>query len=65
MRSAPLIHITALKLSLNNSPGQWNAYVEGGKTKLERNIRLAEVPDELREDVKNHVITVFKLRRRR
>ena len=44
------------------SLGQWNAWVEGGKTKDERNKRLNEVPEGMKESVKSHVITVFKLR---
>lgn len=45
--------------------GQYNAYVEAGRTKEERNKRLSEVPEDIRESVKNHVITVFKIRARK
>lgn len=43
------------------SLGQWNAYVEDGKTKEERNNRPNEVPEELKAIVKSHVIMAFKL----
>lgn len=42
--------------------GQWNAYVEAGKTVETRRERLAEVPEELRDSVADHVKTVFKLK---
>jgi len=42
--------------------GVWAAYVEKGKTKEERNLRLNATPAHMKEQVKNHVITCFKLR---
>lgn len=45
--------------------GQWNAYVEAGKTDEARRSRLAEVPKLMRDSVKGHVNTVFKLRKKR
>lgn len=45
------------------SQGQWNAYVAAGKTKEERNRRLSEVPEPVRQQVKNHVMTVFSINR--
>jgi len=45
------------------SLGMWSAYVEKGQTKEERNLRLNAVPERMKEQVKNHVVTVFKLRK--
>jgi hypothetical protein len=42
--------------------GNWNAYVPAGKDKEERLARLAEVPEEMREQVREHTRTVFKIR---
>ena len=42
----------------------WNAYVESGATREERNKRLAEVPEAWREVVKRHVACEFKIRTR-
>lgn len=42
--------------------GQWNAYVAAGKTAEARLSRLAEVPELMRDSVKDHVNTVYKLR---
>ena len=39
-----------------------NAYVERGDTREERAARLATVPDNLREAVKNHVQTYFQIK---
>lgn len=44
------------------SLGQWSAYVESGATLQERRARLAEVPEPLRDSVKDHLVTVFALR---
>jgi len=46
-----------------HSQGLWNAYVELGFDNAERKRRLAQVPEVLREKVKQHVITVFKLKK--
>lgn len=43
---------------------QWNAYVEAGKTRDERRERLAEVPEDIRESVEDHVRTVFLLKKK-
>lgn len=43
--------------------GTWNAYVAMGESKEERKARLAEVPEEIREDVEKHVRAVFSLRK--
>lgn len=43
--------------------GQWNGYVASGKDKAERSKRLAEVPEELREEVKRHVMTMFSIKK--
>ena len=42
--------------------GQWQAYVEAGRSREERNERLAEVPEDMRERVREHVRDVFRLR---
>lgn len=42
--------------------GMLNAYVERGETREERAARLATVPDNLREAVKNHVQTYFQIK---
>ncbi len=44
------------------SLGMWQAYVEKGRSKEERNLRLSAVPQELKEAVRNHVETVFRLK---
>lgn len=49
---------------MNKSLGQHNAYVEAGKDKAERNRRLLEAPEEMRAQVKSHVETVFKLKKK-
>lgn len=43
---------------MERTQGQWNAYVEAGKTREERGARLEEVPEEMRAAVINHVETV-------
>ena len=43
--------------------GQWQAHITQLKTKEERVKALILVPDEMREAVRNHVITVFALRK--
>ena len=40
----------------------WNAYVEAGDTREERAARLATVPDNLRQAVKNHVQAYFLIK---
>lgn len=40
----------------------WNAYVETGRSRAERAKRLAEVPDNLREEVEAHVRCAFAIR---
>ena len=42
---------------------QWNAYVEAGESKDERRKRLDETPDEYKDAVKRHVLTVFAIRK--
>jgi len=42
--------------------GQWNAYVEAGRSRDERAKRLAEVPADMTELVREHVRDAFKLR---
>lgn len=46
------------------SLNSWNAYVESGVDRQERNKRLAEVPEAWREVVKRHVACEFKIRSR-
>ena len=48
---------------MNRVLGQWNYYVESGRTQGERRERLNEVPAELRQQVESHVRTVFKIKR--
>jgi len=48
----------------DDSAPVWQAYVEAGATKDERNARLAEAPEHLRQRVMKHVITAFVHRRR-
>ena len=48
----------------NENLGMWNVWVTEGPTKDERNARLLMAPEHLQEDIKKHVITVFKLRTR-
>jgi len=45
------------------SPGEWKGYVVSGKSREDRRARLAEVPDEHKQAVINHVETVFAIRR--
>ena len=45
--------------------GRWNAYVESGKDKEERNRRLQEAPEKHRDNIIKHVTLVFKLRGRK
>lgn len=47
------------KMTPERCGGEWNAYVESGKTREERAARLAEVPEHLRASVESHVRTVF------
>lgn len=42
--------------------GQWNAHVEQGSSIVERRARLAEVPEHLRDSVKDHLATVWALK---
>jgi len=42
---------------------QWNAYVAGGETREIRRARLAEVPEEWREEVRRHVETYYAVQR--
>ena len=44
------------------SVATWNAYVEAGDTREERAARLATVPDNLRQAVKNHVQAYFRIK---
>ena len=46
----------------NENLGEWNVFVCEGKTKDDRKARLLMAPERLQDDIKNHVITVFKLR---
>jgi hypothetical protein len=46
----------------DRSLGQWNGYVEQGATLTERRARLAEVPEHLQGQVKDHLVTVFALK---
>jgi len=48
-----------------HSQGLWNAYVELGIDREERNRRLAECPEDLRAAVKDHVKMAFSLRKKR
>ena len=41
----------------------WNAYVEAGKDRADRQARLAEVPEQWRLGVEQHVQIVFAIRR--
>jgi len=43
--------------------GQWQSHIAQLKTKEERVKALRLVPDGMREAVRNHVITVFALRK--
>jgi hypothetical protein len=49
-------------MATQKSQGYYNAWVTLGKDKEERLARLAQVPEEWREDVRHHVRTVFKIR---
>ncbi len=46
----------------NNCMGEWNAYVAAGETREIRQHRLSETPENIRSDVKRHVITVFRMK---
>jgi len=48
---------------MRQSLGEYNAWVEAGKTREERASRLAEVPDDMRDQVRRHVETVFAIRK--
>ena len=41
--------------------GNWNAYVEAGEVAEDRRTRLLEVPENIRAEVRAHVVTVFEL----
>ena len=41
----------------------WNAYVEAGKDRADRQARLAEVPEQWRLGVEQHVQIVFAIRK--
>ena len=43
-------------------PSQWNAWVEAGQSIAECRDRLAQVPEEWRESVRDHMRTVYMLR---
>ena len=40
----------------------WKGYVVSGKTRGQRRERLAEVPENLRDEVKRHVETFFAIK---
>lgn len=42
--------------------GQWNAWVESGDTLQERRARLAQVPEDMREQVKSHLTLCWHLK---
>lgn len=46
----------------NENLGQWNVFVCEGRTKDDRKARLLMAPERLQDNIKKHVITVFKLR---
>lgn len=48
---------------IRTTAGQWNAYVEAGRTREQRAERLLEVPAALRPGVERHVYTCFARRR--
>lgn len=52
----------AQKLHDSAALGEWNALVVKGETKEIRRERLSNAPVHLQEQIKLHVITVFKLK---
>lgn len=46
----------------NWTTGNYNAWVEAGKTRGERKRRLEQVPEQWRKDVESHVQVVFAIR---
>ncbi|MBK1719202.1 hypothetical protein [Thiocystis violacea] len=46
----------------DRSLGQWNAWVEQGETLQERRARLAQVPDDMRDQVKSHLTLSWHLK---
>lgn len=54
--------INSLSIERQRTMGEFNAYVERGKSKEERNLRLNAVPSHMKAQVRNHVETVFKLK---
>jgi len=52
----------SLPAHLREIPGCWNAYVEAGHDRAERQRRLEEVPECFRASVESHVRLVFALR---
>lgn len=45
--------------------GVWNAYVEAGTDKDDRNARLAEAPEHLRRAIRQHVNTAWQHQQKR
>ena len=43
---------------------QWNCYVLAGKDREDRVARLSEVPAAMRDSVRNHVLTVYNLKKK-
>jgi len=56
--------MTPVKRPENESMGEWNAYVAAGETSEIRKERLADTPRHIRGAVKNHAVTVFRMRKR-
>lgn len=46
----------------NDNLGMFNVWVTEGKDKNERKARLLESPSHLQDDIRKHVISVFKMR---
>jgi hypothetical protein len=44
----------------SDPPGVWQAYVEAGGTKDERNTRVSQAPEHLRERIRSHCVTAFR-----
>lgn len=55
------MRISTSKLN-NDNLGEWNVFCCEGKTRDERKARLLMAPEYLQDDIKKHVLTVFKLR---
>ncbi len=53
------------KLADDACSGEWNSFVAKGETREIRQARLFQCPEQFREGVRKHVITVFLLKKQK